>query len=167
MTDTMHAPITRTNPYRRPAWLMVGSFVAFIAWIASAIALLAGAGVTDSGDLTPDKMASIRVGWLAVWALYAIAVGLGALSMARLAAGLRTTGARWTATGALVAAVASTAAILVHFVLSASVSSFTAARLADVPAWKATMALSMAAMWLTLLANVLGGLALRRSGVLR
>ena len=49
----------------------------FAAWFAAPMTTLSGAGVTDSADLTPAQMSTIRAGWAVIWPLYALALLVG------------------------------------------------------------------------------------------
>jgi len=52
--------------------------------------------VTDSADLTPAQMSTIRVGWAVIWPLYAVALLVGLAGSAVLNNTLRATaGRRW------------------------------------------------------------------------
>jgi hypothetical protein len=168
MTNTTERhPTTTSTTYRTPAWLMVGSTLAFVAWLAAAMTTISGTGVTDTADLTPRTMATIRVGFLVTTVLYAVAYALGGAGLATVAARLRRGGARVPATAALVAAAGSVAAIAGYPVAALLAGGFDAGRLGDQGAWDAAIGLSIAAMWLALGAIALGGVALRTSGALR
>jgi hypothetical protein len=72
---------------------------------------LAGAGVTDSADLTPAQMSTIRVGWAVIWPLYAVALLVGLAGSAVLNNTLRATAGRRWATASQVANALAAAAI--------------------------------------------------------
>jgi hypothetical protein len=93
--------------------------------------------------------------------------GAGRHRQARLALRLRHTDARIPALGALVAAVVATAAIVGYPIAMLSATGFDQDRLGDHPGYAVGIGLSYAAIWLSLVAVVACGVALRTSGILR
>ncbi len=152
---------------RRPARWLILSLVAFIAWLATVVATIAGTGVETSADLTRAQMDSIRTGWALVWPLYTAAVMIGAVGMTLLNRSLG--GApvhRWTAASSVFTAV-SVVAIVVNLVLSELQAGFDEARLGLSSLYTPALVASYLAIWAALMAVLLTGVALHRTGVLR
>jgi hypothetical protein len=148
---------------RSPAWLLTLSPVAFIVWLVAVVATMSGTGVEQAADLTAGQMDSIRLGWLVEWPLYAIAVLVGAVGMARLNQAVRS---RFS-TASQVAVAVSAAAILAQMILSEVAVGFTEARLGDNGAYQAAMVASYTSIWAAAVAIVLTGIGLRTSVLLR
>ena len=145
-------------PHRTAAWLMIASPVLFAVWFAAAMTVLSGSGVTDSADLTPDKMSTIRLGWMLVWPLYGVALLLGLAGASRLNRALRATAGRTWAVAADAANALAGLAMIGYVVMVLGTTGFTQATLGEHPWWDPSLFVSVVAIVLALV-----GAAARRS----
>ncbi|GAA3219675.1 hypothetical protein ACFO1B_17945 [Dactylosporangium siamense] len=141
--------------------LLVLALAPFLAWFVLAMATLAQTGVDNSADFTPGVLADVRLQWVAIAVLYALAVLTGAAGMAMVATSPGLTVATRIASGV------SAVAIIGNLVLALSMSGSTTAKLSDNSLWSPSLWLSMISIWAALAAIVLTGVGLRRTGVLR
>ena len=154
---TSSALTSRGATSRRPAWILTLSPVLFVLWLLAVVATMSGSGVTDSADLSPEKMDAIRTGWRLIWPVYAAAIIVGAAGMLMLRVSLL----------ARVAGVVSIVAALANLVFSELAAGFTEPRLGDNGSYVVSLVASYAAIWAALLALILTGVALYRTGTLR
>lgn len=167
MQTTQIARTQTPPPTRTAGWLLAGALVVFAAWFAAAMTTLSSAGVTNSADLTPAQMSTIRVGWTLVWPLYALALLVGLAGAALLNNVLRATAGRPWATASQVVNALAAITIIGYVVLVLSIAGFTEPRLGDNRWWDPSLTLSVAACGLALAGITLTAVALRRSGLLR
>ncbi|GAB3830879.1 hypothetical protein ACFPIJ_30595 [Dactylosporangium cerinum] len=141
--------------------LLVLALVPFLAWFVLAMATLAQTGYNNSADFTPGVLADVRLQWVAIAILYALAVLAGAAGMAMVATSPGLTVATRIASGV------SAVAITGNLVLALSMAGSTTAKLSDNSLWGPSLWLSIISIWAALAAVVLTGVGLRRTGVLR
>jgi hypothetical protein len=142
---------------RRAAWILTLSPLLFVLWLLAVVATLSGSGVTDSADLSVAQMDAIRTGWRLIWPVYAAAIIVGSAAMMLLRLSL----------AARVASAVSIVAALANLVLSELAAGFTEPRLGDNGYFTASLVASYAAIWAALVALIVTGVVLRRTGMLR
>jgi len=163
MQTTQAVPTATPVKNRTTGWLLIASLPLFAIWFAVAMSMLASTGVSNSADLTPDQLSSIRLGWVVIWPLYGVALLVGLAGATRLN---RTLSNLWATVGQVanaLAALAITACVLIMLAMTGS----TEPRLGDHPWWDRSMLLSVVAVVLALAGTVLTGVALRTTGYLR
>ncbi|HEX8630218.1 MAG TPA: hypothetical protein VF755_18835 [Catenuloplanes sp.] len=163
--QTTHAAHTAAAPgIRTTGWLLAVPLVIFVIWFAAAMTMLSSAGVANSADLTPAQMSTVRTGWLVIWPLYALALLVGLVGLARLNRVLGQ--ARWATAGHVATAIAAVL-ITAYTVMMIVMAGFVEPRLGEHPWWDASLALSVVAGIAALAGTVLTAVGLRTSGYLR
>ena len=152
---------------RRVAWWLILAFLIFVAWFVLAMSALAQTGVQNAADLTPEQFDAIRLGWHAMWIVYAGAVLAGAAGMSVLNRRLGAGGGGLAVLVSQVLVAASAVSVVGQLVVAQVVADFDGPKLSDDPLWRSQLLLSMVAIWTAMAAVVTTGVALRLSGFLR
>ncbi len=149
---------------QRPAWLLVLSLPAFVAYVVLALATIATKVEETAAELTPTQLSDLGASWVALHLLWALPSVLAALGLSRISSLLHLRHAsvvRILAGAALVLAVA-------YFVVQLFAPRFDGSAWGDSPLYGTGVILSLAAGWAgTLPATILVALALASRGVAR
>jgi hypothetical protein len=119
----MKNPTFSPRAIRLPASMLVASFLAFSIVILSAIVSFTNVGVFE--NITPQQMATIRVGWSVFPVCAGLAVLLGAFGVVLLSSILKETTARLFAWIALASGLGVIVLCLLFIILRVSVTTFT------------------------------------------
>jgi hypothetical protein len=159
--------LTHTPPHtatKRPAWLLVLTLPAFIAYVALAVATIAQKVDSTSAELTPAQLSDLGVSWIALHLLWMTPSVLAAIGLAQLAASWRLPRAAAVRTLAAVVLVLAAAYLVVQLLAFG----FEGNRWGDSRLFPLGVILSLAAGWVgTLPATMLVTTALARRGIAR
>ncbi|GAA1501882.1 hypothetical protein [Nocardioides humi] len=149
----------------RPAWLLVASLPAFVAYLVAAITLLAGK-VESSAELTTAQMSDLGVGWFAVNLLWVLPSVLAAAGLAVLGPRLPE---RFPALSLVPVLAAVAVALCTAYVVVSSIGfGFDHATYGESWTYPASGLLSLGAGWIgTYPATLLVAVALVRAGIAR
>lgn len=162
MTLTATDQPVATAGSRRPAWLLLATLPAFVAYVAFAVLTIAKE-VSTSADLTPAQLDDLGVEWMVLHLLWVAPPALAAVALAGLAARLR--GA---ARHARLLAAVTGICLATYLVVNLLAYGSDTATWGDDALYPWSYTLSLAAGWLGVLpATILAGVTLARQGVAR
>ena len=75
----------RETTFQRPAWLLVLTLPAFVAYLVLAVATVATKVETSSAELTPAQLSDLGPSWVALHLLWMLPSVLAAVGLAQLA----------------------------------------------------------------------------------
>jgi hypothetical protein len=159
--------LTRTPPRadaKRPAWLLILTLPAFVAYLALAVATIAEEADSSSAELTPAQISDLGVSWIALHLLWMTPSVLAAVGLALLAG-------RWRLRGTTAVPILAGVAVVLaaaYLVVQVLAFGFDGPTWGDSRLYPLGVGLSLAAGWAgTLPATVLVAVALARQGIIR
>jgi hypothetical protein len=157
-------PARTTNDLRRPAWMLVLTLPAYVAYVVVAVTTLATEADSSSAELTPPELSDLGVSWVALHVLWMTPPVLAAIALVMMARRVGLGQAR------LVAVLSAVAVVLAAGYLIPQLLAFGAgtATWGDSDLYGIGVVLSLAVGWVGVLpATVMVTIGLAKHGITR
>lgn len=152
---------------RLPATLLAISPLTFIALVVSGILVLVPNQISLFDNITPEQMATIKIGWISFHIIYGLAVIIGASGLILLNERITLHANKWLARIAIGTAGLAITAIILHIGLRVGLINFSELKLSLAPNYSLSSMFTVLSIYVVVLATAVTGFNLYATSVLR